>query len=210
MRVSLLSFQVKMVRSLRMNLSEAQGSYQRTKTPQVISMQAPTGAGKTIMMAALIESVYAGYNANDGLVFEEQPNAIFVWLSDSPELNEQSKDKIEYKTTKLVLGQCETITEESFDKEMLEDGRIYFLNTQKIGRSGNLTKHSDHRQYTIWETLENTIREKSDHLFFIIDEAHRGAKTKEQSGKDTTIMQRFIKGYHYSDESGKQDRKSVV
>ncbi|MBQ6615652.1 MAG: DEAD/DEAH box helicase family protein [Thermoguttaceae bacterium] len=209
MRVSLLSFQVKMVRSLRMNLSEAQGSYQRTKTPQVISMQAPTGAGKTIMMAALIESVYAGYNANDGLVFEEQPNAIFVWLSDSPELNEQSKDKIEYKTTKLVLGQCETITEESFDKEMLEDGRIYFLNTQKIGRSGNLTKHSDHRQYTIWETLENTIREKSDHLFFIIDEAHRGAKTKEQSGKDTTIMQRFIKGYHYSDESGKHHMRPM-
>ena len=198
MNVTLISFQVKMLRSLRLNLAEAQGSYQRTKVPQVISMQAPTGAGKTIMMSALIESVYAGYASNDGLVYEEQPNAIFVWLSDSPELNKQSKDKIEFKTTKLVLGQCETITEESFDKEMLEDGRIYFLNTQKISRNGNLTRHSDRRQYTIWETLENTIREKSDHLFFIIDEAHRGAKTKREAGTDTTIMQRFIKGYQYS------------
>ena len=198
MNVDLLSFQIKALRNLLVNVTEAQGTYQRTKVPQVVSMQAPTGAGKTIMMAALIESIFTGYSDNDGSYFEEKPNSIFVWLSDSPELNEQSKDKIEFKTTKLVLGQCETITEESFDKEMLEDGRIYFLNTQKISRSGNLTRRSDSRQFTIWETLENTIREKSDRLYFIIDEAHRGAKTKREAGTDTTIMQRFIKGYEYS------------
>lgn len=198
MNVDLLSFQIKALRNLLAKVTEAQGSYQRTNVPQVVSMQAPTGAGKTIIMAAFIESIFTGYSDNYGAYFEEKPNSIFVWLSDSPELNEQSKDKIEFKTTKLVLGQCETITEESFDKEMLEDGHIYFLNTQKISRSGNLTRRSDRRQYTIWDTLENTIREKSDRLFFIIDEAHRGAKTKREKGTDTTIMQRFIKGYNYT------------
>ncbi len=198
MNVDLLSFQIKALRNLLGKVTEAQGGYQRTKVPQVVSMQAPTGAGKTIIMAAFIESIFTGYSDNYGFYFEEKPNSIFVWLSDSPELNEQSKDKIEFKTTKLVLGQCETITEESFDKEKLEDGRIYFLNTQKISRNGNLTRHSDRRQYTIWETLENTIREKSDHLYFIIDEAHRGAKSKREAGTDTTIMQRFIKGYDYT------------
>ena len=58
--------------------------------------------------------------------------------------------------------------------EKLQDGHIYFLNTQKLGKTGNLGKHSDNRQYTIWETLENTAKKKADRLYFIIDEAHRG------------------------------------
>ncbi len=36
------------------------------------------------------------------------------------------------------------------------------MNTQKLGKSSNLTKHGDGRTYTIWETLRNTVREKSD------------------------------------------------
>ena len=204
MKVDLISFQERALKLLRVNLAEAMGSYHRTKVPQVVSMQAPTGAGKTIMMAALIESIYAGYTSADGIAYAEQPEAIFVWLSDSPELNEQSKQKIELKTSKLRFGQCVTISEDSFDMEKLEDGHIYFLNTQKISRAGNLTKHSDTRQYTIWETLDNTIREKSDRLYFIIDEAHRGAKSKREAGTDTTIMQRFIKGYEYIENGTKR------
>ena len=76
---------------------------------------------------------------------------------------------------------------------MIEDGHIYFLNTQKLGKSSNLTKHSDTRQYTIWETLANTAREKSDRLYLIIDEAHRGMQGREAS-RATTIMQKFLKG----------------
>lgn len=78
--------------------------------------------------------------------------------------------------------------------EMLEDGHIYFLNTQKLSKSSNLTKHSDGRQYTIWETLSNTVREKGDRLYFIIDEAHRGAQGTRDLTKNTTIMQKFLKG----------------
>lgn len=204
MKVDLISFQEKAVRSLRVEIAEALGSYHRTKVPHVVSMQAPTGAGKTIMMAALIEAIYAGFTSADGTTYTEQPDAIFVWLSDSPELNEQSKQKIELKTSKLRFGQCVTISEDSFDMEMLEDGHVYFLNTQKISRAGNLTKHSDTRQYTIWETLDNTIKEKSDRLYFIIDEAHRGAKSKREAGTDTTIMQRFIKGYEYIENGVKR------
>ncbi len=199
MKVNLIAFQDKAVKELRMDVADALDSYRRRGKTQVVSLQAPTGAGKTIIAAALIEDIYFGSTLADGTTFNEQPEAIFVWLSDSPELNEQSKQKIELKTSKLRFGQCVTITEESFDMEMLEDGRIYFLNTQKISRSGKLTQHSDDRQYTIWETLDNTIRNKSDHLYFIIDEAHRGAKSKREAGTDTTIMQRFIKGYTHTE-----------
>ena len=156
MKVELFPFQKLALTNLRAQTAEALGSYRRTHTPQIVSYTAPTGAGKTIVMSALIESILFGDDT-----FPDQLDAIFVWLSDSPELNQQSKDKIDLKADKITLDQCTIIADESFDQEMLDDGNIYFLNTQKLGKSSNLTKHGDGRTYTIWETLRNTVREKS-------------------------------------------------
>lgn len=188
MKDSLFPFQRKAVGQLRVNLSESIGGYYRTRTPQIVSFTAPTGAGKTIIMSSLIEDVYFGNE-----LFAEQPKAIFLWISDSPELNEQSKQKIDLKADRITLQQTVTIEESGFDRELLEDGHIYFLNTQKLSRTSNLTKHGNTRQYTIWETLRNTIEEKSDRFYVIIDEAHRGMHGR-QASTATTIMQKFILG----------------
>lgn len=188
MRVELFPFQKRALADIRMKTAEAMGSYHRTHAPQVVSFTAPTGAGKTIIMSALIEAVLFGDEQ-----YMEQPNAIIVWLSDSPQLNEQSKQKIDSKADKIKLPQCVTISEESFDKEVFEDGHVYFLNTQKLSVTSKLTKNGDGRTYTIWQTLANTVWEKSDRLYFIIDEAHRGMQGREAS-RATTIMQKFIKG----------------
>lgn len=188
MKTELFPFQKRALGELRMKSAEAVYRYGRTHSKQVVSFTAPTGAGKTIIMAALIESIFFGDE-----VYPEQPEAIVVWLSDSPQLNEQSKDKIDLKADKIRLGQCVTVQDDSFDQEMFDDGHIYFLNTQKLGKSSNLTKHTDNRQYTIWETLANTAYNKSDRLYVIIDEAHRGMQGRE-AGRATTIMQKFLKG----------------
>jgi superfamily II DNA or RNA helicase len=59
-----------------------------------------------------------------------------------------------------------------------------------------LTKTGNGRDYTIWQTIQNTASAKLDHFYVIIDEAHQGMM---QSNRDreqaATIMQRFIKGY---------------
>lgn len=188
MRVELFPFQKRALADIRMKTAEAMGSYHRTHAPQVVSFTAPTGAGKTIIMSALIEAILFGDEQ-----YVEQPDAIIVWLSDSPQLNEQSKMKIDSKADKIRLSQCVTVTEDSFDKETFDDGHIYFLNTQKLSVTSKLTKNGDGRTHTIWQTIANTIREKSDRLYFIIDEAHRGMQGREAS-KATTIMQKFIKG----------------
>lgn len=189
MKVELFPFQKTALARLRQSVATALGNYRSTHTPQVVSYTAPTGAGKTIVMSALIEDIYYGDE-----LYPEQPEAIFIWLSDSPQLNEQSRLKIDLKADKIRLNQCVVISDDSFDMEVLEDGHIYFLNTQKLSKSSNLTKHSDGRQYTIWETLSNTVREKGDRLYFIIDEAHRGAQGTRDLTKNTTIMQKFLKG----------------
>lgn len=189
MKVELFPFQKTALARLRQSVATALGNYRSTHTPQVVSYTAPTGAGKTIVMSALIEAIYYGDD-----LYPDQNEAIFIWLSDSPQLNEQSRLKIDLKADKIRLNQCVTISDDSFDMEVLEDGHIYFLNTQKLSKSSNLTKHSDGRQYTIWETLANTVREKADRLYFIIDEAHRGAQNARDLTKNTTIMQKFLKG----------------
>lgn len=79
MKVELFHFQEKALTGLRMQSAEALGSYRRTHSPQVVSFTAPTGAGKTIIMASLIESIYFGDDT-----YPDQQKAIFVWLSDSP------------------------------------------------------------------------------------------------------------------------------
>ena len=184
----LFPFQKQAVNEMRLRVAMALNNYRMLKIPQVVSLQAPTGSGKTIIMSSLIEDIFYGSEQ-----FTEQPEAIFVWLSDSPQLNEQSKQKIELKADKIRMDQCVVISDEAFDREILEDGHIYFLNTQKLGKAANLSRHSDTRQYTIWETIENTARKKADRLYFIIDEAHRGMQGR-QAGTATSIMQRFIKG----------------
>ena len=192
MKIKYFAFQQRAINELIAKASEATGSHRRTGAYQVVSFTAPTGAGKTLIMAGVIEGVLNGTD-----ILPEQPDAVFVWLSDSPELNAQSKAKIDLKADKIRLDQTVIVEDESFDQETFDDGRIYFLNTQKLGRSSNLTRNSDTRQYTIWQTIANTVRQKSDRFYFIIDEAHRGAQGSDIS-KATSIMQRFIKGHQES------------
>lgn len=184
----LITFQKRALEQLRCHCAAAHNEYRQSRQNQVVSFTAPTGAGKTIIMASLIEDILFGTER-----YVEQPDAIFVWLSDSPELNLQSKEKIDTKSDKIKIHQCVVISDDSFDRETLEEGHIYFLNTQKLSKASNLTQHSDSRQYTIWETLSNTIHDKAEKLYFIIDEAHRGMKGND-AGRATTIMQKFILG----------------
>ena len=84
MKVNLFAFQDRALTQLRDNCASAQSEFHRNGNPQVISFSAPTGAGKTVIMSSLIETIL---NGSDHYV--EQPESIFVWLSDSPQLNQQ-------------------------------------------------------------------------------------------------------------------------
>lgn len=187
-RDELISFQQTAVSKLLAELNSAQAYHRVDGRPQVIAFRAPTGSGKTIVMTTVIEDILNGTETT-----VEQPEAIFVWLSDSPQLNEQSKTKIIQKADKIRPNQCVTIEDNSFDQEMLDDGMIYFLNTQKLGKSSRLVSGGDSRTYTIWQTLQNTADQKGDHLYVIIDEAHRGMHDRD-AARATTIMQKFLKG----------------
>ena len=190
MNISLKPFQKQRVRELRNTFAMAQMSWLHFGQKQIISLTAPTGAGKTIMMAKFIEDLLCG--DEEGMM-AALLDSIVVWLSDSPELNEQSKKKIERYCDRLVFGQCKTL-DETFRGERLEQRKVYFLNTQKLTKTSRMTQTGDGRDWTIWETLQNTIEEYGKHLVLVIDEAHRGAKVNQ-----VTTMQKFVKGFKDED-----------
>lgn len=96
------------------------------RDPQIISFSAPTGSGKTIIMTTLFEDILYGSADSIG-----EPDSVFIWLSDSPELNEQTRLKIESKSDKIRVRDLVTI-ESTFNTEYFEGGCIYFLNTQNL------------------------------------------------------------------------------
>ena len=187
MRATLFSFQETALAELHEKIGKAHTLWSE-KDPQVISFTAPTGAGKTIIMTALFEDIIFGHAY--GMA---EPDSVFVWLSDMPELNEQTRLKIESKSDKFRTRDI-TVVDSNFDAEYFASGGIYFLNTQKLGTDKLLTQKSDLRQYTIWETLANTAQRQPKSFYVVIDEAHRGTATQRAEQTAQSIMQKFIKG----------------
>ncbi|MGI0016937.1 MAG: DEAD/DEAH box helicase family protein, partial [Nitrososphaera sp.] len=167
MNVELKSFQNTAVRELLKYIRHARDEA-RDGIAQALVFSAPTGSGKTVTITALMESIYQGHEITMG-----DPDAIFLWLSDSPELNQQSRAKILQQSSVFQESNL-IVVEPPFSQEYFEAGKVYFLNTQKLAKDGRLTDTGDGREYSIWQTIQNTANAKPDHFYVIIDEAHRG------------------------------------
>ena len=70
-------------------------------------------------MANLIEDILYGCAE-----CVKQENAVFLWLSGWPELNEQSLNKIYFNANNLAPGALISISDDSFDEEVFADGKV--------------------------------------------------------------------------------------
>lgn len=155
---------------------------------QAVVLSAPTGSGKTVIATSMVERILDGDDTA-----EPDPEASFLWVTDLPELNEQTRDKMEATSNVLNLFNLQVI-KSTFDKRVFDPGKVYFLNTQKLGKDKLLTQKGDGRTNSIWETIQNTIDEPGARFYLIIDEAHRGMRTTRDEKAAASIIQRFLKG----------------
>ena len=201
MKIELKPFQEQAAQEIREHIESAWSDIRRGHA-QAIVLSSPTGSGKTATITAVMERLYQGYDA-----YPADVGAIFLWLSDSPELNQQSRDKIASQSS--VFDEHDLVMiEPPFSQECLQAGKIYFLNIQKLGKDSLLTKPGDEREFTIWQTIQNTAQSAKEHFYVIIDEAHRGMNEKPREIEQAaTIIQRFIKGYA---EGGMQPLSLVI
>ena len=194
MKIQLHEFQRQAVRELLAELEEARGELERRKKHQALVLSAPTGSGKTVIMSALIEAVLdAGHPDGEASEFPDS-RASFLWITDQPQLNTQTVNRMRCYLDRIWFGKIEEI-DDSFDREQLDPGKLFFINTQKLGKKGRLVNRGDRRQHTFWDTMRNTVKDPLASVYVVIDEAHRGMdQTKRQENEARTIVQRFIKG----------------
>lgn len=203
MRYTLKDYQGEAVRDVLRNLEQGRDMYHRYGSLSQFSLTATTGAGKTVMAAAVIEALFFG---NDEFDFEADPGAVVLWFSDDPSLNEQSRARLQEAASELDSRL--RVIETTFSEPSLRPGHVYFLNTQKLSKNSRLVRgeptptpgqerlfqpRPDELQSSIYDVITNTVENKDLTLYFVLDEAHRGMGT---TSKDrSTIVQRLINGH---------------
>jgi len=191
MKFELFDFQETALAQLREKVLMAR-EHASSQNPQAISFSAPTGSGKTVMMAALFEDILFG---TVGL--PAQPDAAILWVSDMPELNEQTRRRIGQVSDRIGAQRLVTI-DAGFDREQLEPGVVHFINVQKLGSDKRLTRQGDGRNWPIWATFSNTAKWIPDCFYVVIDEAHRGMTGGKLAKEAQTLVQRFLLGHSES------------
>jgi len=189
MKLELKEFQTEKCRELLEELAAARDEFARRGRPQALVFSSPTGSGKTITIAALLEQIFRGAEGHPA-----RPFTRVLWISDSPELNAQSRDKLLRACDGIAFHDL-VMVDATYDTEFLPPGKVHFINTQLLGKDKKLTQQGDDRTWTFWQTVQNTIRDYGEDFVLVIDEAHRGmGVTTIERNKRKTIIRKFIDG----------------
>lgn len=203
MRFTLKDYQADAVGDTLRELASARDFYRSaSKRVSSVALTAVTGSGKTVMAAAVIEALFWG---SDDFDVVPDPNAVVLWFSDDPSLNQQTRHRLEQASDRL-RNRLVTV-EHPFRYAKLQPGHVYFLNTSKLSRNSLLVRghdgtdmlpgmdsRPDSLPFTFWDTLRNTIEDENLMPYMVLDEAHRGMGRRASS--DTpTIVKRLINGH---------------
>ena len=139
MKFTLKDYQEEAVGKVLVNLKKASKRWREDGDKHAFSLTATTGAGKTVMAAAVFEALFHG---DDNYDIEPDPGAVVIWFSDDPSLNEQSRYRLLEASDRLSISDL-VVVQNTFQREALEPGKIYFLNTQKLSKSSLLVRGRD-------------------------------------------------------------------
>lgn len=134
---------------------------------KICVFKAPTGSGKTLMVAEFLKR----------LVMQrfDHKKLSFIWISVN-KLHDQSKEKLEeyYRDSRVL--QCSSF-EDLQEKEIAEN-EILFFNWQSINKAGNVYIRENEQDNNLSNIVANTT-EAGREIILIIDESHHTANAEK-------------------------------
>lgn len=137
---------------------------------KVIIFRAPTGSGKTIMMAEFLRKLISE-NITGSLLS-------FIWAAPR-QLHIQSQEKLEryyYENKALNCSFFEDLVDKNID-----ENEILFLNWESINKKDNIYIRENENDFNLSSVLQNT-RDQGRQVILIIDESHFSTNTEIASG----------------------------
>lgn len=188
MRYDLFDYQREAAVNVLKRLGAARDLWAAHETRSSFALSAVTGSGKTVIAAAVIEALVHG-SADLGV--DRDPRAAFLWVTDDPALNRQTRKRMIEASDLLHPNQLIVVDNDFLERD-LRAGRIYFLNVQKLSKNSGLSQGGNNlREISMWEVIANTVNSGDVDLYLVLDEAHKGMKLERDR---STIVQRIING----------------
>jgi len=132
--------------------------------------KAPTGSGKTIMMAEFLKQLVDDREVKQSLGF--------IWTAPR-QLHIQSREKLEnYFETSRAL-KCSYF--EDLDDRKISKNEILFFNWESINKADNIYIRDNEQDFNLSKVLERT-KEEGRKIILIIDEAHHHATSEISQG----------------------------
>jgi type III restriction enzyme len=132
--------------------------------------KAPTGSGKTIMMAEFLKQLVDDREVRQSLGF--------IWTAPR-QLHIQSREKLEnYFETSRAL-KCSFF--EDLDDRKISENEILFFNWESINKADNIYIRDNEQDFNLSKVLERT-KEEGREIILIIDEAHHHATSEISQG----------------------------
>lgn len=167
----LKEFQEKAVKDLLEYTFDALGELQnQTK----ILLEAPTGSGKTVMMASLIERIVEELPMQPGL----KDNVAFIWFAPNT-LHIQSFQSLQKLYSDANKLNCIDLSNLS-GNPILNNKDLLFVNWSAVDKVKNLWRR-DNESNTNLETLIENTKAEGTQIILVIDEAHLSAFSGAQA-----------------------------
>ena len=167
---NLKTFQEEAIRQLRKQFLEL---WKTTNRKLPLTFKAPTGSGKTIMIAQFLKDM-----SNDP---QFNVDKSYLWFSFSEESYIQSKNKLfDYYGG---ANEINLIDLNDLSNGKLEKNNVFFINWQKIksstkdGRKLRNPTEYTYGEYGIFDEFVKRTQEDNRELILIVDEAHRDTDT---------------------------------
>src|ERR1700732_1881110 len=106
MRFTLKDYQDGAVRKVLQTLEDARDDYRSKSRKIAFALSAITGAGKTVMASAVFEALFEG---SDDYEVDGDPTAAVLWVTDDPNLNEQTRYRIMEASDRLTAPRLKII-----------------------------------------------------------------------------------------------------